>query len=104
MGSMLKDRTNKNFSKNTILTILLVNILRLFTNLLTSIYKLFFFFFIYLFNKNAHWGIYNYTFKIEKILSRKVIKDKIYYEVRWLGYDKELDSLIPAKDLIKPKI
>ena len=41
-------------------------------------------------------------FKIEKILSQKIVRGKKYYKVRWLGYGKDFDSFIPASDLYKP--
>ena len=42
----------------------------------------------------------NDLFKIEKILSEKNINGKKYFKIRWLGYTKKFDSLIPASDLI----
>ena len=43
---------------------------------------------------------HNRVYKIEKILSTKIIKGKKYFKVRWLGYGKRFDSLIPSDDLI----
>lgn len=39
------------------------------------------------------------TYKIEKIISTKKIKGKTYKLVKWLGYDKKFNSLIPASEV-----
>ena len=47
-------------------------------------------------------GGYNDSFLIEKIIGHKLIKKKIYYRVKWLGYTADYDTWEPYLNIYKP--